>query len=492
MSRPFRLLKASIEAGDLNILQKRVQSLEKPFQDALCVAAREGFVEAVPLLWDRLSPSGQQRFLEAKNSNVDDNDNDDHHGYLPPLHEAVKHNHLDMVSVLVGAFEFNINQEDIHGRTPLFYATKSLEITRFLLENGANATHMDVHGRTPIYNVIQNGMTEILSILLKQGGVGVGWNVEEEVLPMTARQTSLNKLLCNNDISRETKVDICRLLVNHAVENRDTLLFLQSSLEYAVEETSIRVDEDDYIHLLLEAGMVPSSQALYIAIRGEDVSLCQSLVRHGADPFLLEPEDLGDYVEAGEDEEDPDPTAAASPFLAAVRLSDILIFDYFLDLWHNEHFLVTSQGRNASGDYPLHVICRDPYVSLQVIVLMVARHADAVMSLSGLEHLLPFQIASMANADLDVIFYLLKLCPHALCRLHPLAVMPPGNTNIGANGQQKKTKAEARDGSMGIIALLRDENESLRVEKDAAAEAMKTLQAEIEKLQQALAATATR
>jgi ankyrin repeat protein len=78
-----------------------------------------------------------------------------------------------MVCLLICAFEFNVNQKDIHGKTPLFYATESLAMTRFLLENGADANHRDGHGRTPIYSVIQGGRTEILSIMLKHG-VGVG------------------------------------------------------------------------------------------------------------------------------------------------------------------------------------------------------------------------------------------------------------------------------------------------------------------------------
>jgi hypothetical protein len=250
----------------------------------------------------------------------------------------------------------------------------------------------------------------------------------------------------------------------------------------------------DTLHIILEAGVVPSSQALYIAIREEDVCFCQLLVRHGANPFLPVPDDLRDEDsdENDDDEEEDRVAAAASPFQAAARLYNILIFDYFLDLWNSKHCAATTRGRNASGDYPLHVICRDPHVSLQVILLMVARHADAVTTLSGQEHLLPFQIAAMANADLDVIFYLMKLCPDALRRFGLLPVADPvsiGNhTSSSGADDKKKPKFEGGNGTATIA--LEDFN-ALRAEKDAAVDALKSLQAEIVKLQQDLAAATT-
>jgi hypothetical protein len=81
---------------------------------------------------------------------------------------------------------------------------------------------------------------------------------------------------------------------------------------------------------MLETGVVPHSQALFMAIRGENVSRCQLLVQYGGNPFLHEPDDT---VRHGDDDEDSAATAA-SPFLAAARLQDIMIFAHFLDLWY--------------------------------------------------------------------------------------------------------------------------------------------------------------
>jgi RNase H-fold protein (predicted Holliday junction resolvase) len=161
------------------------------------------------------------------------------------------------------------------------------------------------------------------------------------------------------------------------------------------------------------------------------------------------------------------------------------------------------QGKKAIGDYPLHVICRDPHVSLQAIFLVVARHVGAVTTMSGgqEEGLYPFQIAAVTNADLSVIFYLLKRCPDTLVQFRLLAISDPVSTTGSASrGSEDKNKIVGRMSLEDCIAL-QDENESLRVEKAAAraerdaiqAEkdaTVKSLQAEMALLQQTLAAAA--
>jgi hypothetical protein len=427
-------------------------------------------------------------------------------------------------------------------------AINNLEISRFLLENGADANRGGRSGNGLLYDALEDNKKEVARLLLQYGADPnlirrpvlqedddwpalrgyrcTDWAIENgdsETLSMVLEHggfvgcagetaddpTSLNILLNDNDKSRETKVAISQMLVAHGKKDRDTLFFWQSSLEYAIEEShNGDVDDDDEnedddddhddhgydddgnIHILLEAGVVPHSQAFYIAIREENLSLCQLLVHHGGNPFLPRAED--------KDENDD---VAASPFLAASRHQDILMFAYFLDLWYDSSRCSTSRSKCANnGDYPLHVICRDPHVSLQVIVLMAAHNAEAMSTLSSQEGLFPFQIASAANADLDNIFYLLHRCPDALLQFRLHAVTDPvltGNTSSEL-GKKKNVISEGRDG-MAIISLedynaLQDENKSLRVEKDAAqAEndaAVKSLQDEIEKLQQALAAAA--
>ena len=58
--------------------------------------------------------------------------------------------------------------------------------------------------------------------------------------------------------------------------------------------------------------------------------------------------------------------AAASPFLAASRPPNTAIFDHLLGVW-DERFASSNGGKNSEGDYPIHVVCCDPLVSLDVL-----------------------------------------------------------------------------------------------------------------------------
>jgi Ankyrin repeat len=79
-------------------------------QHALCYAAREGLLDAIPLLWDRLSPVGRSKFCDA---GYDDPGGDTYfEGESSPIHQAVKYGHVEMVQQLVRTFNFNINHED--------------------------------------------------------------------------------------------------------------------------------------------------------------------------------------------------------------------------------------------------------------------------------------------------------------------------------------------------------------------------------------------
>jgi hypothetical protein len=187
---------------------------------------------------------------------------------------------------------------------------------------------------------------------------------------------------------------------------------MRKSFEYAIKGA-----ENESCEILLEAGLNPSHDRWVwdCAIQQQNAPVCRLLVQYGADPFMEEQGDENDVN-------------ATSPFLAAARLSDITIFEFFLDLW-DERFSSTG-GKNGDGDYPLHVVCCDPHVSLQAIELLVNRQADVLAVVDGEQGLLPFHFAANWGASLDVIFYLLQHCPDALRHV--------GNTatsSTGAAGQ---------------------------------------------------------
>lgn len=82
-----------------------------------------------------------------------------------------------------------------------------------------------------------------------------------------------------------------------------------------------------------------------------------------------------------------------------------------MTVW-DERFTSTG-GKNGDGDCPLHVVCCDPLVSLQAIVL-VDRQADVLAVADGEQCFLPTRFAANCGASLRVISYLLQHCPDAL------------------------------------------------------------------------------
>jgi hypothetical protein len=216
--------------------------------------------------------------------------------------------------------------------------------------------------------------------------------------------TVLNLLLQRTDnVTRETKVSIARILVKHARMDPATARFLRMSLKYTITQVARSGFCGEYCcKILLAAGMNPNSRwAWDVAINEGNEPVCRLLVEFGSDPFL-------DYGLEDDDDDDD----AASPFLAAARPSDTRIFEFFLTLW-NERFSYT-HGKNSNGDYPLHVVCCDPLACLQAIKVLVDRQPEVLAVVDGEHGLLPFHFAAIWDASLDVIFYLLQHCPDAL------------------------------------------------------------------------------
>jgi hypothetical protein len=201
----------------------------------------------------------------------------------------------------------------------------------------------------------------------------------------------------SGDVPTETKLSISRILIEHGSASSTAVSFMHRSLEYAVTVKRVVCCE-----ILLQAGVRPSRRALDCSIQNGREQVCRLLVHYGADPFS----------EEGDENENENENHAASPFVAAARLSDTGIFEYFLTVW-NERFASTA-GKNGDGDYPLHVACCDPRVSLQAIQVLVNHQPDALAVVDGEEGILPFHFAANWGASLDVIFYLLQHCPDAI------------------------------------------------------------------------------
>jgi hypothetical protein len=322
------------------------------------------------------------------------------------------------------------------------------EVVRLLFQHGAvifqhgadpNHEHLQVHAGL----AIQVGNAEILSMLLEHGAVVLSND------DLIGSRTDYSELLQQRDLTRETKLSICRILVEHAKEDSNTAALIQESFKCA-----IKLAIYDCCEILLQAGMNPSSRWAWECViqAGNGPAVCRFvrlLVQFGCDPFR-------DDVDENENNKKQHVPAASSPFHAAARLSDTSILEYLLEIW-NERFSSTN-GKNGVGDYPLHVVCCDPHVSLQAIMVLVNRQADVLAMVDGEQGLLPCHLAANCGASLDVIFYLLQQCPSALC--HHGGNVTSSATNVGPCPPCFAVAIDASGFAGGSTALAQDDDES--------------------------------
>jgi hypothetical protein len=176
-------------------------------------------------------------------------------------------------------------------------------------------------------------------------------------------------------------------------------VFLQSSLEREIKNVNM-----EGCNILLESGMEPtsSSRALYCAIKFGNEAICRLLVQYGYDPF----EPSFEFFDTGDD------YPACSPFWVASFREDKEMFRFFYNLKYQRFPSIRGSG-NVFGDYPIHVFCRQRRVAVQAIMLLVEED-EANVSRGDGQGCLPFHLAVMAGAKLDVVFYLLQLYPDAI------------------------------------------------------------------------------
>jgi hypothetical protein len=116
----------------------------------------------------------------------------------------------------------------------------------------------------------------------------------------------------------------------------------------------------------------------YCAIQAKKKGICLLTVRD----YQVDP------VRQAADAFDDGNETAATPYLSAARLPETTIFEYMMQHW-DERFV-----KNGDGDYPLHVVCCDPCVSLQAIKILVNRNATSLAMVDREHGLLPFHYAA--------------------------------------------------------------------------------------------------
>lgn len=157
---------------------KKMHPLEPP--DDIWEVLRTGDLFALQLLLSRqpervkergewsvtpLHRAGRVAIVDTLLAKKADREARDEHGFTP-LHSAVQHNLLDVVSRLLerGA---KVDAESDSGETPLSFA-KSTEVASLLIRKGANPNGVSAL-TTPLHNAAFYGRTEIVDYLIAQG-----------------------------------------------------------------------------------------------------------------------------------------------------------------------------------------------------------------------------------------------------------------------------------------------------------------------------------
>jgi hypothetical protein len=88
------------------------------------------------------------------------------------LHHCAKNGFTTSVKRLLSIRNINVNvKEDLYGSTPLHYAAANgyVEITRLLLQNGAEVNAKNNYGHTPLHWAAIHGQVDILHLLVENG-----------------------------------------------------------------------------------------------------------------------------------------------------------------------------------------------------------------------------------------------------------------------------------------------------------------------------------
>jgi ankyrin repeat protein len=427
------LVSAKKKIGDSVLVQHSTVTRQQT-NVALFFAVYRGCVESCRILWNGLGKRAKQIYTKSLDSPTRTNRSSSTSSSINyPLHSAVYLGRFEIVRLFIQEFHWNVNQTNGLGHTPLSCAINNVEMTRFLLQNGANANvrgggvrgncsplvhaveqnSIDVvrlllengadpnqkqyrgpvddeddvenqrgtcsrtaHTRCrPIDIVIQNGHAEILSLLFQCGAlVGYHNDNDNKDSVTTTRSTSLNRLLHDSDKSRETKLVICHMLVFAINVEQSSSSFLKQSLRFEINKRNF-----GNVEILVEAGVEPTVHAWNVTIRANQQALCRLMLLAAANGGGgggvgggAGVDHFQEYVQ-GYNDDDGDAYYGISPFHTAARQVDTTIFKSFLIAW-DERFATSSSsgGKNESGEHPIHAICRDGHVSLQAVQLLLS------------------------------------------------------------------------------------------------------------------------
>ncbi|CAL4181171.1 unnamed protein product, partial [Meganyctiphanes norvegica] len=129
---------------------------------------------------------------------------------IPPLHEAIKQNQVEVVTNLLQQSDIDCNKIDIHGKSPLHYAAENncTELCDLLLLQ--KGIKVDIVGRdSPLCHAIKNGHIDICEKLINSKVININFlNRKKRTAVHIAVESSkpeILKLLLSKGAKRNTK-----------------------------------------------------------------------------------------------------------------------------------------------------------------------------------------------------------------------------------------------------------------------------------------------
>ncbi|KAJ8948532.1 hypothetical protein NQ318_000072 [Aromia moschata] len=187
-----------------------------------------------------------------------------------PIHEAMEMGHFTVLELLVDA-KCDVNAKDDRGRTALHVASRgSLDLVKFLVDNGAVVDVEDDEGCTPLQDCVATGELAVIEFL-----IGKGANVN------TRNAEGCTPLL---SAALEGNQDGIRLLVENgadvnARDNAGRTPFIVAVRCGHLVTVKLMVERGANIHATDEGG----STGLHAAARWNFVDIVRFLVDSGAD-----------------------------------------------------------------------------------------------------------------------------------------------------------------------------------------------------------------
>ncbi|KAL6625850.1 ankyrin repeat-containing domain protein [Neocallimastix sp. 'constans'] len=146
-----------------------------------------------------------------------------------PLTFSYKLNHREIFKFLVNYFY--VNDRDNEGFSPLYYAIKENddEMTKYLIDMGANVKYTDYQGNTYLHTAIENHQRKIIFILLDNSYINVN-------KANNLGYTPLIILIKSKYSNFETPQDIIYRMIERGSNINDTDNLGNSALFYIIEE----------------------------------------------------------------------------------------------------------------------------------------------------------------------------------------------------------------------------------------------------------------